>query len=58
MAIEFLESFTTDLLEHEHLVSLYLIIENGGLDNCALYIRITELDLPFGVNEQYLVELD
>ena len=58
MAIELLESLTTDLLEHEHLVSLCLVIENGGLNDCALYIRITELDLPFGVNEQYLVELD
>ena len=58
MAIEFLESLATDLLEHEHFVSLHPVIENGGLHDCALYIRITEPDLPFGVNEQYLVELD
>ena len=58
MAIELLESLTTDLLEHEHLVSLCLVIENSGLYDCALYIRITEVDLPFRVNEQHLVELD
>ena len=47
MAVELLESLATDFLENEHLVSLCLVIENGGLHDCALNIRITELDLPF-----------
>ena len=56
MAIELLEALATDLLEDEHLVSLRLVIEDRGLHDSTLHIRITELDLPFGVNEQHLVE--
>ena len=58
MAIAFLETLAADFLEYEYLVSLGLIFEDGGFDDGTLYIRITELDLPFGVNEQDLVELD
>ena len=58
MAIELLEALATDFLEDEHFVSLGLIIENRSLHDSALHIRITELDLPFGVNQQNLVELD
>jgi hypothetical protein len=47
-----------DLLEDKHLVSRSLIIEDGGLHNGAFHIRITELNLPFGVNQQDFVELN
>ena len=58
MAIELLEALATDLLEYEHLVSLRLVIENGGLHDGTLNVRITELDLPFGVNQQDFVEFN
>ena len=58
MAIAFLETLAADFLEYEYLVSLGLIVEDGGFDDGTLHIRITELDLPFGVNEQDLVELN
>ena len=58
MAIAFLETLAADSLEYEYLVSLGLIVEDGGFDDGTLHIRITELDLPFGVNEQDLVELN
>ena len=58
MAIAFLETLAADFLEYEYLVGLGLIVEDGGFDDSTLHIRITELDLPFGVNEQDLVEFD
>ena len=57
MAIAFLETLAADFLEYEYLVGLGLIVEDGGFDDSTLHIRITELDLPFGVNQQDLVEL-
>ena len=58
MAIALLEALATDFLEYEYLVSLYIVSEDGSLDNCTLHVRITELNLPVGVNQQNLVELD
>ena len=57
MTIELLEALAADLLEDQHLVSLCIIIEDGGLDHSTLYIRSTDLDgLPVG-DEQHLAEL-
>ena len=57
VAIEFLEALATDLLENDHLVSLYVIFENGGLYDCALYIGSTDLHCCIICNEEDLLEL-
>ena len=44
MTVELLEALATDLLEYKDLVCLCLIIEDGGLYDCALNIGSTYRD--------------
>ena len=57
MAVQGLEALAADLLENEHLVCLGIVIEDGSLDNCTLYVRSTDLDTRVTSDEEYLVEL-
>ena len=57
MTIELLEALAADLLEDQHLVSLCVIIENGGLDHGSLHIRSTDLHGLAVSDEQHLAEL-
>ena len=57
MAIELLEALAADLLEHEDLVGLGVVIQNGSLNNGSLYIRSSDLDGLSVGDEEYLVEL-
>lgn len=57
MAVELLEALATDLLEYKNLVSLCVVIEDGGLDHCTLYIRSSDLHIAFTCDEKHLLEL-
>ncbi len=57
MTVELLEALATDLLEHEDLVGLGVVIQNGSLNNGSLYIRSSDLDGLSVGDEEYLVEL-
>ena len=57
MAIALLETFATDLLEHEHLLSLDIVGKNGSLYNGAFYIRSTNLNCTLILDEKYFVKL-
>ena len=57
MAVELLEALAADLLEYKNLVSLCVVIENGGLDHCALYIRSSDLHVTLSGDKKNLLEL-
>ncbi len=56
MAVQLLESFTTDFLENKYFLCLGLVIEDGSLDNSTLNVRSTDLDCTLILNEEHLVE--
>ena len=57
MTVELLEALAADLLEYKDLVCLGLIVQDGGLDYCALYIGSSYLHgLPV-CDEEDLAEL-
>ena len=58
MAIELLEAFTTDFLENENLLGLYIVGKNGCLYNCAIYVRGANLNGSTVLDEEHFVELD
>ena len=57
VAVALLEALATDLLEYENLVSLYIIIEDGGLNHCTFYVRSANLDVFAVFDKKHLVEL-
>ena len=57
MAVELLEALATDLLEDDDLVSLDLVIEDGGLYDCTFNIGSTNLHGLVVGNEENLVKL-
>lgn len=57
MTVELLEALAADLLEYKNLVSLCVVIENGGLDHCALYIRSSDLHVTLSGDKKNLLEL-
>ena len=57
MAVELLEALATDLLEHEDLVGLSVVIQDGGLDHCALNIGSSDLNGVSVSDEENLAEL-
>ena len=58
MAVELLEAFATDFLEHKDLLGLDVVTEDGGFDYSTLDIRGTDFDCSLAVDEEHLVELD
>ena len=58
MSVALLEALAADLLEDEDLVSFSIVIEDGGLDHCAIYIGSTDLDTRVTRDEEDLVELN
>ncbi len=57
MTVELLETLTTDLLENEDLVGLGFVVQDSGLDNCALDIGSSDLDGLTVCDEEDLGEL-
>ena len=57
MAIELLEALAADLLEHEDLVGLRIVIQNGSLHNGSLNIRSSDLDGLTVSDEKHFAEL-
>ena len=57
MAVELLEALAADLLEYKNLVSLDIVIENGSLHDCALYVGSSNLDIGTLGYEKHLAEL-
>ena len=43
MTVQGLEALATDLLEYEHFVCLGVVIDDGGLDHCSIYIGSANL---------------
>ena len=58
VTVESLEALAADLLENEHLVCLGIVIEDGSLDNCTLYVRSTDLYCLSVLKKENLVELN
>ena len=58
VAVQRLESLTTDLLENKHFLRLGVVIDDGSLDDRAFHIRSSDLDGAGLVDEEHLVELD
>ena len=58
MAVELLEAFATDFLEHKDLLGLDVVTEDGGFYYSTLDIRGTDFDCTLSVDEEHLVELD
>lgn len=58
MTVQLLEALTAYFLEHEDLVGLRIVIQNGSLHNGSLYIRSSDLDGLTVGDEKHLVELN
>ena len=56
MAVQSLETLAADLLEDKHLVCLYIVCENSGLNHSTLDVRSTDFDLSFCIDEKNLVK--
>ena len=56
MAIELLEAFTADFLEHQNLVCLYIVIEDCGLYHCSVDVGSTDFDSSVVLDEKHLVK--
>jgi len=57
MAIELLEAFASELLEHNNLVCPYRIIKNGGCYHSALDVGSTDFDFALILEKEHLVKL-
>ncbi len=57
MAVELLEAFTTDLLEHDHLVTLDVVLKDCCLYYSTLYIWSANLYCTLVIEKEHLVEL-
>ena len=57
VTVQSLESLATDFLEYEHFLCFGVIVKDGSLHNCSLYIRSSNLYGAFCINEKNLVEL-
>ena len=54
VTVQSLESLATDFLEYEHFLCFGVIVKDGSLHNCSLYIRSSNLYGAFCINEKNL----
>ena len=57
MTVELLEALAADLLEHEDLVGLRIVVQDGSLNNGSLYIRSSDFHSLSVCDEKHFAEL-